>query len=210
MWELGDFLGSRMEVRESHLKQPDRGCRRAPDDLRVRSLLGDRIGIFEQYDDGESMLLRLVGHFFESPNKVAQVPFLICHRPVAYRMSKPAFGNVMHPAPEPDSARRSSIPGELAPRDALRRGIDRGWVGTNPGGQCLIMNGMDYVVITKATEEGVSAWVPGLPGCWSEGATEDEALANVQEAITDYLAVAADLSSREAGAKSHLVHVSVA
>lgn len=53
--------------------------------------------------------------------------------------------------------------------------------------------------MTKATEEGVSAWVPGLPGCWSEGATEEEAIANVQEAIADFLAVASDLSKREVG-----------
>ena len=69
---------------------------------------------------------------------------------------------------------------------------------------------MDYAVVTKSTSEGVSAWVPGLPGCWSEGATEAEALENIQEAIVDYLAVAADLSRREAGAKSHMVRVQVA
>ncbi len=69
---------------------------------------------------------------------------------------------------------------------------------------------MEYAVVTKATEEGVSAWVPGLPGCWSEGKTEEEALANIQEAIADYLVVAADISLREAGAKSHTVRVNVA
>jgi predicted RNase H-like HicB family nuclease len=60
---------------------------------------------------------------------------------------------------------------------------------------------MDYAVVTKATEEGASAWVPGLPGCWSEGATEKEALENIQEAITDYIAVAAEIARREAGSK---------
>ncbi len=69
---------------------------------------------------------------------------------------------------------------------------------------------MDYAVVTKATREGVTAWVPGLPGCWSEGATEDEALANIEEAIADYLSVAADLSRREVGAKSHTVRVNIA
>lgn len=49
---------------------------------------------------------------------------------------------------------------------------------------------MDYAVVTKATEEGYTAWVPGLPGCWSEGATEAEALENIQDAIADYLVVA--------------------
>jgi predicted RNase H-like HicB family nuclease len=29
---------------------------------------------------------------------------------------------------------------------------------------------------------------PGLPGCWSQGATEQEALENIQDAIREYLA----------------------
>jgi predicted RNase H-like HicB family nuclease len=69
---------------------------------------------------------------------------------------------------------------------------------------------MQYSVVTKKTEEGVSAWVPGLPGCWSEGADEQEALQNIEEAICDYLAVAEQLSRREAGAKSHSVRVDIA
>lgn len=69
---------------------------------------------------------------------------------------------------------------------------------------------MDYIALTKATDEGVSAWVPGLPGCWSEGATEEEALANIQEAIADYLSVAAQLAASEADAKSHVVRINVA
>lgn len=32
---------------------------------------------------------------------------------------------------------------------------------------------MRYKVSLKKTEEGYSVWVPGLPGCWSEGRTED-------------------------------------
>jgi predicted RNase H-like HicB family nuclease len=34
---------------------------------------------------------------------------------------------------------------------------------------------------------------PGLPGCWSQGATEEEALENIQDAIREYLAVAAEI-----------------
>ena len=30
--------------------------------------------------------------------------------------------------------------------------------------------------------------MPGLPGCWSQGATEVEALANIEVAIREYLA----------------------
>ena len=47
---------------------------------------------------------------------------------------------------------------------------------------------MKYTVVFHRTEEGISVSVPGLPGCWSEGDTEEEALANIQDAIQDYLA----------------------
>src|SRR6266540_3143580 len=46
---------------------------------------------------------------------------------------------------------------------------------------------MKYKVVLKHSEEGVSASVPGLPGCWSQGATEEEALENIQDAIREYL-----------------------
>jgi predicted RNase H-like HicB family nuclease len=41
---------------------------------------------------------------------------------------------------------------------------------------------------------GYSASCPGLPGCWSQGATEEEALANIQDAIAEYLEVAKQLA----------------
>ncbi len=52
---------------------------------------------------------------------------------------------------------------------------------------------MRYKIALQATEEGFSVSVPGLPGCWSQGATEEEALRNIQDAIVDYLAVVDDL-----------------
>ena len=48
---------------------------------------------------------------------------------------------------------------------------------------------MRYKVALQHSEEGVSVWVPGLPGCWSQGADEQEALANIEDAIREYLAV---------------------
>ncbi len=52
---------------------------------------------------------------------------------------------------------------------------------------------MRYKVALRKTEEGVSVSVPGLPGCWSQGATEAEALGNIRDAIREYLAAAEDL-----------------
>jgi len=49
---------------------------------------------------------------------------------------------------------------------------------------------MKYSVALTRTEEGYSVSCPGLPGCWSQGSTEEEALANVKDAIQEYLAVA--------------------
>lgn len=46
---------------------------------------------------------------------------------------------------------------------------------------------MKYKVNLKKTEEGYSVWVPGLPGCWSQGKTEKEALDNIKDAIQAYL-----------------------
>lgn len=48
---------------------------------------------------------------------------------------------------------------------------------------------MVYKIALRKSEEGFSVSVPGLPGCWSQGITEEEALANIKEAIREYLAV---------------------
>jgi len=46
---------------------------------------------------------------------------------------------------------------------------------------------MKYRVNLKKTEEGYSVWVPGLPGCWSQGKSEVEALENIKDAISAYV-----------------------
>jgi predicted RNase H-like HicB family nuclease len=52
---------------------------------------------------------------------------------------------------------------------------------------------MKYKIALRESEEGFSVSVPGLPGCWSQGATEHEALQNIQDAIKEYLATVEDL-----------------
>ena len=52
---------------------------------------------------------------------------------------------------------------------------------------------MRYKVRLQRSDEGYSVSVPGLPGCWSQGETEAEALENIRSAIEEYLAVGAEL-----------------
>ncbi len=52
---------------------------------------------------------------------------------------------------------------------------------------------MNYKVVVHESEEGFSVSCPGLPGCWSQGATEAEALENIQDAIREYLAAIDEL-----------------
>ena len=52
---------------------------------------------------------------------------------------------------------------------------------------------MKYKVLLKKSDEGVAVSCPGLPGCWSQGPTEEEALRNIQDAIREYLLVREDL-----------------
>ena len=48
---------------------------------------------------------------------------------------------------------------------------------------------MKYKIALMTTDEGVSVSVPGLPGRWSQGRDEQEALENIKDAIREYLAV---------------------
>jgi len=51
-----------------------------------------------------------------------------------------------------------------------------------------VKNVLNYDVQLKQSEEGFAVWVPGLPGCASQGKTEAEALKNIAVAIEEYLA----------------------
>ena len=56
---------------------------------------------------------------------------------------------------------------------------------------------MKYAVALTPTDEGYSVSCPGLPGCWSQGATEAEALANIRDAIRAYVEVAKELAGAQ-------------
>ena len=58
---------------------------------------------------------------------------------------------------------------------------------------------MRYKVALRKTDEGYSVSCPGLPGCWSQGETEEEALANIADAIREYLVVAEELAGQDEG-----------
>lgn len=49
------------------------------------------------------------------------------------------------------------------------------------------------VVLEAAEEGGFVVSVPDLPGCWTQGESRDEALANAKEAIAAYLGALEEL-----------------
>lgn len=63
---------------------------------------------------------------------------------------------------------------------------------------------MKYKVKLQQTDEGYAICCPGLPGCWSQGATEEEALENIKDAIEAYMATVEELTKDD---KTRLVEV---
>ena len=53
---------------------------------------------------------------------------------------------------------------------------------------------MNYKVRIQESEEGFSVSCPGLPGCWSQGETEEEALEHIKDAIQEYLAAVDEMT----------------
>ena len=52
---------------------------------------------------------------------------------------------------------------------------------------------MKYKIALHHSEEGYSVWIPGLPGCCSQGETEAEAIANIKVAAQEYLSAVQEL-----------------
>jgi predicted RNase H-like HicB family nuclease len=57
---------------------------------------------------------------------------------------------------------------------------------------------MKYRVKLEKSEEGYAVCCPGLPGCWSQGESEEEALRNIADAIAAYLATVEELTKGQA------------
>jgi len=45
-----------------------------------------------------------------------------------------------------------------------------------------------YRVVLHPSDQGFAVQCPALPGCWSQGKDEAEALENIEDAIREYLA----------------------
>jgi predicted RNase H-like HicB family nuclease len=65
------------------------------------------------------------------------------------------------------------------------------------------------VVVTKGELGCFVARIPALKGCWSQGQTRDEAIANVREAAELWLEVEQQESTKSLGAHSEVVPVSL-
>jgi predicted RNase H-like HicB family nuclease len=64
-------------------------------------------------------------------------------------------------------------------------------------GRCTITSMANYRVFLSQSEEGYSVSCPGLPGCWSQGSSQEEALAHIRVAIREYVEAAEELAGGE-------------
>lgn len=61
---------------------------------------------------------------------------------------------------------------------------------------------MKYSVTLVESDEGWAVWCDSLPGCCSQGATREEALANIREAIAEYQEAKFAVSETDFGVRS--------
>ena len=57
-----------------------------------------------------------------------------------------------------------------------------------PGCARIALVSLRYSIVLHKSKEGYAVSCPALPGCWSQGETEKEALENIRDAIREYLA----------------------
>lgn len=55
---------------------------------------------------------------------------------------------------------------------------------------------MRYDIVLIKSAEGYAVHCPALPPCWSQGNTRAEALANIQDAIAEYLDYRSETAAR--------------
>ena len=56
---------------------------------------------------------------------------------------------------------------------------------------------MRYEVVLIESESGYAVGCPAVPGCWSQGATREEALENIRDAIHEVLEVRREQAAEE-------------
>jgi predicted RNase H-like HicB family nuclease len=61
---------------------------------------------------------------------------------------------------------------------------------------------MKYSVTLVESDEGWAVWCDNLPGCCSQGATREEALTNIREAIAEFLAARTEEIRGDASVRS--------
>jgi len=71
---------------------------------------------------------------------------------------------------------------------------------------------MQYQIVLIESEEGFAVGCPALRGCWSQGATREEAIENIRDAIREVLEVKLELQVAQwqaEGARVELASVDV-
>jgi len=71
---------------------------------------------------------------------------------------------------------------------------------------CIIAR-VKYRVLLIQSPEGFAVTCPALPGCWSHGKTEAEALANIREGIRGRLEAREEIQGKEAPVEGTAVYV---
>lgn len=56
---------------------------------------------------------------------------------------------------------------------------------------------MKYPVVLIETEEGFAVGCTSIPGCWTQGATREEAMGNIRDAIREVLEVRQELLAQQ-------------